>query len=96
MEGLIWASLLSLIVKRSIAFSVSLLEQIELPSFIVAKITQGWFYQLMEAIINEGFNSIKAIWAKAVEYLGKYTERANPKIDRKTGRAQYCVVPVTS
>lgn len=45
MEGLVWASLLTLLVKRKIGFSVQQLSGIELSTFMVAKNTQGWFYQ---------------------------------------------------
>lgn len=91
-----WSSLLSLLLKRSIAFSVSLLEKVEVSSFIVAKTTQGWFYQFMGAILAQDTELIKSYWKKTIKYLGKYAKRARPERDRKTGRSQYCIEPVIS
>lgn len=50
MGDLVWISLLTLSVKRRIGMSIQRLPSIELSTFIVAKNTQGWFYQLMESI----------------------------------------------
>ena len=68
MEGLIWSSLLSLLLKRSIAFSVSLLEKIEVSSFIVAKTTQGWFYQFVEAILAQDTELMRNNMTLATQY----------------------------
>ena len=43
----------------------------------------------MEAIVAQEPDIIKTVWVKAIEYLGKYAQRASPKRDRKTGRAQF-------
>ena len=96
MEGLIWSSLLSLLLKRSITFSVAILKKIEVSSFIVAKTTQGWFYPFMEAILAQDTESIQRIWKKTIRYLGRFAKRASPERDKKTGRSQYCIEPVFS
>jgi hypothetical protein len=82
--------------KRSIAFSVSLLEKVDISSFIVAKTTQGWLYQFMEAILAQNTKSILSIWEKTIKNLGMYAKRASPERDRKTGISQYCIEPVIS
>ena len=43
MEGLVWASLLTLLVKRRIGTSVQQLVRIDPSTFMVAKNTQDWF-----------------------------------------------------
>ena len=96
MEGLIWASLLSLLVKRSIAFSTESLKQVEISTFMVAKNTQGWFYPLMESILQQMPHDIKTTWYWAVEHLSRYAKRASPLKDRQTGRLQYGVEPAIS
>jgi len=93
MEGLIWASLLSMLIKRSIAFSVESLKKVEISSFMVAKNTQGWFYQLMGFICHQMRNEIRSTWYWTVEYLSQYAKRASPLKDRLTGRFQYGVEP---
>ena len=61
MEGLVWVSLLSLIVKRRIGFSVQQVTGIELSTFMIAKNTQGWFYPLMESITQNRLPKLKKL-----------------------------------
>ena len=96
MEGLIWASLLSLLVKRRIGFSVQQLTGIELSTFMVAKNTQGWFYPLMELITQNMLSKLKKTWKRTIHFLSKYAKRAHPDRDKKTGRLQYGLNPITS
>jgi len=94
MEGLVWASLLSLLVKRRIGFSVQQLKGIELSTFMVAKNTQGWFYQLMEAIVLNTLSNLKRTWRRTIKFLSKYAQRANPDKDRKAGRLRCGLSPI--
>ena len=96
MEGLVWVSLLSMIVKRQIGFSVQKVTGTELSTFMIAKNTQGWFYPLMESIIQNTFYQLKKMWEKTINFLSKYAQRANPDRDKKRGRLQYGLHPVTS
>ena len=96
MEGLIWASLLALLVKRRIGFSIGRLKGVEISSFMVAKNTQGWFYKLMGAITHYDVDELKQVWNWAVDYLSRYAKRAHPDRDRKTGRLQCGLNPVIS
>ncbi|MBH0059481.1 IS4 family transposase, partial [Pseudoalteromonas sp. SWXJZ94C] len=86
MEGLVWASLLTLLVKRRIGMSVQQLAGIELSTFMVAKNTQGWFYQLMESITQGVISTLNKAWQKTISFLSKYARRANPKRDKEKGR----------
>ena len=88
MEGLIWASLLSLMVKRRIGFSIQQLKSVELSTFMVAKNTHGWFYQLMESITHSALSKLKQTWRKTLHFLSRYAQRAHPDRDKKTGRLQ--------
>ena len=96
MEGLVWVSLLSLIVKRRIGFSVQQVTGIELSTFMIAKNTQGWFYPLMESITQNTFAKLKKVWKRTIGFLSKYAKRANPDRDKKRGRLQYGLHMVTS
>jgi hypothetical protein len=96
MEGLIWASLLSLLVKRRIGFSVQQIAGVELSTFMVAKNTQGWFYPLMELITQNMLSKLKKKWKSTINFLSKYAKRAHPDRDKKTGRLQYGLNPITS
>ena len=89
MEGLVWASLLSLLVKRRIGFSAQKITGIELSTFMIAKNTQSWFYLFMESVTKNLLSKLKEAWEKAVNFLSKYAKRANPDRDKKTGRLQY-------
>ena len=89
MEGLVWVSLLSLLVKRRIGFSVQRIKGIELSTFMVAKNTQGWFYPLMESITQNRLPSLKKTWKRTIDFLSKYARRAHPNRDKRIGRSQY-------
>lgn len=93
MEGLIWASLLSMLIKRSIAFSVEKITKSELSTFMVAKNTQGWFYPLMESITLHLRSEMDYLWDKTVRYLSRYAQRASHSKDRKSGRLQFGIEP---
>ncbi len=96
MEGLVWSSLLSLLVKRRIGLSVQQLTGVELSTFMVAKNTQGWFYPLMELITQNILSKLKKTWKSTIHFLSKYAKRAHPDRDKKTGRLQYGLKPIIS
>lgn len=96
MEGLVWVSLLSLLVKRRIGFSVQKVTGVELSTFMVAKNTQGWFYPLMESITKNTLSKLKKTWNRTISFLSRYAKRANPDRDKKTGRLQYGLNSVVS
>lgn len=96
MEGLVWASLLTLLVKRRIGMSDQQLAGIELSTFMVAKNTQGWFYQLMESITQGVISTLKKTWQKTINFLSKYAQRANPKRDKEKGRLKCGLNPIVT
>lgn len=96
MEGLVWATLLTLLVKRRISMSAQQLAGIELSTFMVAKNTQGWFYQLMESITQGVLSTLKKMWQKTINFLSKYAQRANPARDKDKGRLKCGLNPITS
>jgi len=53
---------------------------------MVAKNTQGWFYQLTESITQGVILTLKKVWGKTSNFLSKYTQRANPTRDKEKGR----------
>ena len=72
MEGLVWSSLLSLLVKRRIGLSVQQLTG----AFMVAKNTQDLFYPLMELIMLNILSKLQKMWKKTIHFLSKYAKRA--------------------
>ena len=78
MEGLVWSSLLSLLVKRLIGLSVQQLTAVELSTFMVAKNTQGYFYQLMELIMQNILSKLKKTCKNTINFLSKYAKRSPP------------------
>jgi hypothetical protein len=96
MEGLVWATLLTLLVKRRISMSAQQLAGIELSTFMVAKNTQGWFYQLMESITQGVLSTLKKMRQKTINFLSKYAQRANPARDKDKGRLKCGLNPITS
>jgi hypothetical protein len=71
MEGLVWGSLLTLLIKRRVGFSVQQLAGVELSTFMLAKNTQGWFYQLMESITQGVISTLKKNMAKDDKFFVK-------------------------
>ena len=96
MEGLVWASLLTLLVKRRIGMSVQKLAGVELSTFMVAKNTQGWFYQLMESITQGVISTLKKNWHTTINFLSRYAQRANPTRDKEKGRLKCGLSPIIS
>ena len=96
MEGLVWASLSTLLVKRRIGMSVQRLAGIELSTFMVAKNTQGWFYPLMESITQGVISTLKKTWHKTINFLSKYAQRAHPTRDKEKGRLKCGLNPIIS
>lgn len=94
MEGLIWVSLLALLVKRRIGFSIQRMMKVDISSFMVAKNTQSWFYPLMESILHGTMPKLKQAWNWAIDYLSRYAKRAHPDRDRQTGRLRYGLVSI--
>ena len=79
MEGLVWAILLTLLVKRRIGFSVQQLVGVEFSTFMVAKNTQGWFYQLMESITQGVISTLKKNMAKSYRFFIKIRSKSKPE-----------------
>ena len=76
--------------------SVQQLAGIELSKFMVAKNTQGWFYQLMESITQGVISTLKNTWQKAINFLSKYVQSANPIRDKEKGRLKCGLAPFIS
>lgn len=57
--------------------SVQQLAGIELSTFMVAKNTQGWFYQLMESITQGVMSTLKKV-AKNYQFFVKICSKSEP------------------
>ena len=83
MEGLIWASLLSMLIKRSIAFSVESLNKVEVSTIMIA-------------ITLHAYSEMRYLWSRTIKYLSQYARRASQLKDRQIGRLQYGVEPINA
>ncbi|MFT6920537.1 MAG: hypothetical protein ACJA2G_003189 [Cognaticolwellia sp.] len=63
---------------------------------MVAKNTQGWFYQLMEAITQRVISTLKKTWQKTINFLSKYAQRAYQTRDKEKGRLKRGLHPIIS
>lgn len=86
-EGLIWASLLAAILKRSIAHSAGLAVGIEISTQRVAACARHFLDDILTRILRGGRGLMLAV-RRAFAYLAQNARRAHPKRDRQKGRFQ--------
>ena len=86
-EGLIWASIAAAVLKRFLCLNTQALVGHALSTRRVAMCAASTITQLMGHLIARRPKAVRATLRQLVEYLGNYARRANPKRDRKTGRA---------
>lgn len=88
-EGLIWSSLIALILKRYIAGTVQQLRNVWLSWQKVAKTASYWLLDIMKALSAGCRSALSAAFDAAGDYLQVNAQRAHPKRDGKTGLTQY-------
>lgn len=91
--NLIWASLLALTLKRLLTGYVEEKYQIILSSLTVSKTTQGWWYDLFEAIVNKSQRRIITALTKCSTILSNNAKLSHPKRDKRTGKFQFFLQP---
>ncbi|PSU35479.1 IS4 family transposase [Photobacterium lutimaris] len=78
-EGLIWASLLALIVRRSLAMQI----QPTVSLFKAAKNVDVWLLPILEAIIHQAWSEIMARLKWAIQYISKNAVKSKQRKSRQ-------------
>jgi len=92
-ESLIWASLISMTLKRFISGCVEKIFKVEMSTMVVSKTTVCWWYGILEAIVQQRRSVLFNRLTEACEFLNKNATRAHPKRDRCSGILQYALEP---
>jgi len=86
---LVWATLLSVTLKRFLAGHVERRFKTLISTLTATKTTHGWWHDLFEAIINNRQRRILTVLEKAGEVLRNNAKVSHPKRDRASGRHQF-------
>ncbi len=92
-ESLIWASLISMTLKRFMTGSIEQMFKVEMSTMTVSKTTIVWWYGILEAIVQKRRKALVNRVTEACEFLKENACRAHSKRDRKTGIHQYGLEP---
>ena len=95
-EGLIWASLLVALVKRSISHAAELVSKVELSTQRVARSAQHYLITLVNALFAGSRNAVVQALRNAFDFLATNARRAHPKRDRRKGRLRAGLQPIAT
>jgi len=93
-ESLVWASLISMTLKRFMTGCIEQLFKIEMSTMTVSKTTVSWWYGILEAIVQQRRKALVSKVTKACEFLKNNAQRAHPNRDKLTGIFQFGLEPV--
>lgn len=82
-EGLIWSSLLSLLLKRYLCRAAAQKVALRLSMFKMAKTPIGWFEPIMKSLALQAKSQLEADVAWAIEFIGKTCKRSQQAKSRK-------------
>jgi hypothetical protein len=82
-KGLIWASLLSLLVKRFIGRVAQQRHNVRLSMQKVAKATQGWFEPILKSLANKNYRRLKQQVEWAIQFIAENCKRADIAANKK-------------
>jgi hypothetical protein len=92
-EGLIWTAIAAAALKRFVAHMTQLLAEVPMSTRKVAMCAMHIFGDLVEALKRGDGAGLCAALEAAITYLACHAQRAHPKRDRQTGRAQLGLEP---
>lgn len=92
-EGLIWTAIAAAALKRFLAPMTQLLAEVPMSTRKVAMCAMHVLGGLIEALKRGDVAGLYAAWEAAITYLACHAQRAHPKRDRQTGRAQLGLEP---
>lgn len=84
-EGLIWASMLVVVLKRSITHAAQLAIGIELSTQRAASCAKHVLDDILRALLSD-VSEVATVLRRACTFLGENSRRAHPKRDRARGR----------
>jgi hypothetical protein len=93
MEALVWASLISTMLKRFVCSSIEEFYSLEMSTLTVSKTTVYWWYALLESITNNKRKQLNDVLERTYFFLKENAARAHPKRDRISGLYQFGVEP---
>ena len=92
-EGLIWAAIAAAALKRFLAHMTQLLVQVPMSTRKVAMCAVHVLGDIVQALKTGDRAGLYDALEAAVTYLARHAQRAHPKRDRQTGRAQLGLEP---
>jgi hypothetical protein len=92
-EGLIWTAIAAAALKRFLAHMTQLLAGVPMSTRKVAMCALHVLGDLVEALKRGDVVGLYAALEAAITYLARHAQRAHPKRDRQTGRAQLGLEP---
>ena len=92
-EGLIWTAIAAAALKRFLAHMTQLLAEVPMSTRKVAMCALHVLGDLVEALKRGDVVGLYAALEAAITYLARHAQRAHPKRDRQTGRAQLGLEP---
>jgi DDE family transposase len=92
-EGLIWTAIAAAALKRFLAHMTQLLAEVPMSTRKVAMCALYVLGDLVEALKRGDVVGLYAALEAAITYLACHAQRAHPKRDRQTGRAQLGLEP---
>ena len=92
-EGLIWTAIAAAALKRFLAHMTQLLAEVPMSTRKVAMCAMHVLGNLVEALKRGDLAGLYAALEMAITYLACHAQRAHPKRDRQTGRAQLGLEP---
>jgi hypothetical protein len=95
-EGLIWASLLVALLKRSITHAAELVSKLELSTERSARSAQYYLGDIVKALFRNSTKAVTRALEEAFEFLAVNAKRAHPDRDRKTGRLRAGLQPIAA
>ena len=92
-EGLIWASLLVVVLKRGITHAAQLATGIELSTQRAASCAKHVLDDILRCLLTKA-SALATVIGRACAFLGENSRRAHPKRDRARGRLSSGLVPL--
>lgn len=92
-EGLIWASLLVVVLKRGITHAAQLATGIELSTQRAASCAKHVLDDILRCLLTD-VSELADVIGRACGFLGENSRRAHPKRDRARGRLSAGLVPI--
>ena len=93
-EGLIWTAIAAAALKRFLAHMTQLLVEVPMSTRKVAMCARHVLGDIVRALQHGDMAGLYAALEAAITYLSCHAQRAHPKRDRQTGRAQLGLEPL--